>query len=135
MREPLLLVPGMMSDARVFAPQIAALSRDMTLQVANVTVGDSIREIAQNVLDCAPERFALAGHSMGGIVAMEILRRAPQRVNRLALISTTPLPDTPAQASWREPQIVRASAGDWKRRSRMRFGRKSWHLARSSRRI
>ncbi|MFV0474123.1 MAG: alpha/beta hydrolase, partial [Pikeienuella sp.] len=48
---------------------------------------------------------------MGGIVAMEIVRRAPDRVSRLALISTTPLPDTPAQAAWREPHIVRASAG------------------------
>ena len=109
--EPLVLVPGMMCDARVFAPQINELSRDFGVQVAAISAGETIRDMAQMVLDQAPARFALAGHSMGGIVAMEVLRRAPERVSRIALISTTPLAETPEQAAWREPHIVKAQAG------------------------
>lgn len=109
--EPLVMVPGMMCDARVFAPQINDLSRDTGVHVAAVAGGESIRDMAGRVLDQAPQRFALMGHSMGGIVAMEVLRRAPERVSRIALISTTPLAETPEQASWREPQIVKAQAG------------------------
>ncbi|SMR72987.1 Pimeloyl-ACP methyl ester carboxylesterase [Aliiroseovarius halocynthiae] len=111
MKEPLVLIPGMMCDARVFGPQINDLSRDHTVIVAAPTQGDTVREMASLLLDQLPTRFALAGLSLGGIVAMEMARRAPDRVNRLALISTTPLSDTPAQAGWREPQIVRAIAG------------------------
>ncbi len=111
MQEPLVLVPGLVCDARVFAPQINSLSRKYTVQVANLSQGGTIREMAAHLLDQAPARFALAGHSMGGIVAMEVARRAPERVSRLALMSTSPLPDTPAQAAWREPLIVRAQAG------------------------
>lgn len=111
MKEPILLVPGMMCDARVFGPQIDDLSRDYTLQVANVARAESIREMAAEAIHHAPARFALAGHSMGGIVAMEILRRVPERVTRIALISTTPLAETPAQAAWREPQIIKAQTG------------------------
>lgn len=111
MSEPLVLIPGMMCDGRVFGPQIDDLSRDHVVIVAPPVVGETIREMAAHILDQLPPRFALAGISMGGIVAMEIARRAPDRVIRLALMSTSPLPDTPAQATWREPQIVRASAG------------------------
>ena len=111
MHEPVVLIPGMMCDARVFGPQIDDLSQDHIVVVAPPVHGDTIRDMAGIILDQLPPRFALAGLSMGGIVAMEIARRAPERVSRLALISTTPLPDTPAQAAWREPQIVRASAG------------------------
>ncbi|MGH1367155.1 MAG: alpha/beta fold hydrolase [Maritimibacter sp.] len=111
MKEPILLIPGMMCDARVFEPQIKDLSREFTLQVAQVCQQESIREMAAEVLHHAPNRFALCGLSMGGIVAMEVLRRAPERVTRICLISTTPLAETPEQAVWREPQIVKAQAG------------------------
>lgn len=111
MNEAILFVPGMMCDARVFAPQITALSRRHAIHLANVIDGQSIREIAAGILHQAPPRFALCGLSMGGIVAMEILRRVPERVTRLCLISTTPLAETPEQAVWREPQIVKAQAG------------------------
>ncbi|GKY89506.1 alpha/beta fold hydrolase [Sinisalibacter aestuarii] len=112
MSEPILLVPGMMCDARVFGPQIEDLSRDFALHIARVTRADSIREMAAEAIHHAPARFALAGLSMGGIVAMEILRRVPERVTRFALISTTPLAETPEQAAWREPQIVKAQSGN-----------------------
>lgn len=111
MQDPILFVPGMMSDARVFLPQIEALSRRHNVQVAQVTGGETIREMAAEAIHHAPPRFALVGHSMGGIVAMEILRRVPERVARIALISTTPLAETPEQAAWREPQIVKAQSG------------------------
>ena len=91
MKDAVLLVPGMMCDSRVFGPQIEALSRDHAVTVANVSKAHSIREMAADVLFQAPPRFALCGLSMGGIVAMEILRRVPERVTRLCLISTTPL--------------------------------------------
>jgi pimeloyl-ACP methyl ester carboxylesterase len=112
MSEPILFVPGMMCDARVFAPQIDDLSRDFALHIARVTRAESIREMAAEAIHHAPPRFALAGLSMGGIVAMEILRRVPERVTRIALMATTPLAETPEQAAWREPQIVKAQSGN-----------------------
>lgn len=111
MKEPILFVPGMMCDARVWTPQIADLSRDFALHFPSIARAESIREMAAEIIHQAPPRFALAGHSMGGIVAMEVLRRVPERVTRVALISTTPLAETPAQAAWREPQIIKAQTG------------------------
>ncbi|MEP1519770.1 MULTISPECIES: alpha/beta fold hydrolase [Rhodobacterales] len=111
MAEPLVLLPGMMCDARLFGPQIAELSADMTVTVAPVTRGERIEEIASGLLDELPARFALAGLSMGGIVAMEILRRAPDRITRLALMDTNPLAETPVVAAAREPQIIGARTG------------------------
>jgi pimeloyl-ACP methyl ester carboxylesterase len=109
--EPLVLLPGMMCDARLWGPQIAALSRERLVHVAPITGGDTIEKIAALVLSDAPPRFALAGLSMGGIVAMEVVRRAPDRVTRLALLDTSPLSEPPAYAALRDPQIARARAG------------------------
>ncbi len=111
MKEAIVFAPGMMCDARIFAPQINDLSRQYPIHIASMNDHENIRQMALSVLDTAPERFALVGLSMGGIVAMEILRRAPERVTRVALISTTPLAETPSQSAWREPQIARARAG------------------------
>ena len=111
MAEPLVFLPGMMCDARLFGPQIAELSADMAVTVAPVTQGERIEEIASGLLDLLPKRFALAGLSMGGIVAMEILRRAPDRVTRIALMDTNPLAETPIVAANREPQIVKVRSG------------------------
>ncbi|MGA9410344.1 MAG: alpha/beta fold hydrolase [Roseobacter sp.] len=111
MPEPLVLLPGMMCDARLFGPQIADLSVDHCVTVAPITQGGRVEDIATLLLGRLPERFALAGLSMGGIVAMEILRRAPGRVSRLALLDTNPLAETPQTAAAREPQIVAARAG------------------------
>lgn len=111
MPEPLVLLPGMMCDARLFGPQIAEMSADTAVMVAPVTQGERIEEIASSLLDLLPKRFALAGLSMGGIVAMEILRRAPDRVTRIALMDTNALAETPQYATAREPQIVAARAG------------------------
>lgn len=110
-QDPLVLLPGMMSDARIFQPQIMALSTQVPVTVAPLIGGERIEDIAIQLLQQLPSRFALAGLSMGGIVAMEILRRAPERVSRLCLMSTSPLPDTPAQAATREPLIIGARTG------------------------
>jgi pimeloyl-ACP methyl ester carboxylesterase len=111
MAEPVVFLPGMMCDARVFAPQIAALSRERAVQVAPITGADSVEKIADQIVFHAPPKFALVGLSMGGIVAMEVIRRVPLRVTHLALLDTTPFSETPAQAAAREPQIARARAG------------------------
>ncbi|KAE9627562.1 alpha/beta fold hydrolase [Parasedimentitalea maritima] len=110
-QDPLVLLPGMMCDARIFQPQIMALSTQVPVTVAPLIGGERIEDIAIQLLQQLPSRFALAGLSMGGIVAMEILRRAPERVSRLCLMSTSPLPDTPAQAATREPLIIGARTG------------------------
>ncbi|MEL7026018.1 MAG: alpha/beta hydrolase, partial [Pseudomonadota bacterium] len=110
MAEPLLLLPGMMCDARLFAPQIAAFSGQRAVQVAPL-VGDTIEDIAARVIADAPPRFALAGLSMGGIVAMEMLRQAPDMVARLALLDTNPMAELPEVAAAREPQIALVKAG------------------------
>ncbi len=109
--DPLMLLPGLMCDARVFAPQIEEFASRLPVMVWPTTQGDRIEEIASDILTGAPPRFALLGHSMGGIVAMEVIRRAPSRVTRACLISTSPLAETPEQAAAREPRMVAARAG------------------------
>ncbi|MEL7080762.1 MAG: alpha/beta fold hydrolase, partial [Pseudomonadota bacterium] len=78
------------------------------------TKGERVEEIASGLLDTLPARFALAGLSLGGVVAMEILRRAPDRVTRMALMSTNALAETPQAAAAREPQIVKVRSGKFK---------------------
>ncbi|MFP4328876.1 MAG: alpha/beta fold hydrolase [Paracoccaceae bacterium] len=111
MTEPVVFLPGLMCDTRLFEPQLMLLGRERPVMVAPITGGERIEEIASGLLPLLPAKFALAGLSMGGIVAMEILRRAPERVTRLALMDTEPLAETPQVAAWREPLIVKARAG------------------------
>ena len=108
---PLVLLPGMMCDARLFAPQVAALSPRRALHLAPIGGHDTMSALAAEVLAHAPACFALAGLSMGGIVAMEVLRQAPHRVERLALLDTNPRAEDPEVQARREPQIERARAG------------------------
>lgn len=111
MRDPLVFLPGFMADARVFGPQVAALSLDTPVMVAPVTQGERVEEIASDLLTAAPAKFGVAGMGFGGAVAMELLRRAPDRVTRIALIDATPLAETPQDASAREARIIRARTG------------------------
>ncbi|WP_439141434.1 alpha/beta fold hydrolase [Pseudooctadecabacter sp.] len=111
MAEPLVLLPGMMCDARVWATQLTVLSYERPVTVAPVCTGDRIEEIASGLLSSLPTKFALCGHGMGGIVALELIRRAPERVIRLALIGTNALMDTPQEAADREPRMIGAKAG------------------------
>ena len=111
MTEPVVLLPAMMCDARLFQAQITPLSRQRPVMVAPISGAERIDEIASTLLDMLPHKFALAGHSMGGIVALELLRRAPNRVTRLALMATSPLGETPQTSAAYEPLIVAARAG------------------------
>lgn len=105
------MLPGMMCDARLFAPQIAAFSGGRALHLPPLTAADTVEDLAAQVLADAPPRFALAGLSMGGIVAMEILRHAPDRVERLALLDTNPLAEADAVKERRGPQLSAVKAG------------------------
>lgn len=109
---PLLLLPGMMCDARLFGPQIEALSGDYPLMTMPIGGKGNMVELARAVLEVAPPRFALLGLSMGGIVAMEMLRQAPARVDRLALLDTNPRAETEEKRASRTPQMEAAAQGD-----------------------
>lgn len=111
MAETLVLIPGLACTARLFEPQIAALGADRTIVVADHARDDSIPAIAARLLREAPDRFALAGLSMGGYVAMEVMRQAPERVERLALLDTSARPDTPEAGQDRRRLIALAEAG------------------------
>ena len=111
MKQPLVLLPGMMCDERLFAPQIEVLASACAISVADLTQHDSMAGLAASVLNESPQTFALAGLSMGGIVAMEIMRQAPERVTRLGLIDTNPLAEADAMKARRAPQIETAKAG------------------------
>lgn len=108
---PLVLLPGMMCDARLFLPQISDLSGFCTIQIATLTGFDTIEALAKQVLQQAPPTFALAGLSMGGIVAMEMMRLAPERIERLALLDTNHKAELAEVRLRREPQIEQVRAG------------------------
>lgn len=87
-RGNVVLLPGLMCDRAVWQPQIAALSGRYDCFVADYGHAQSLAAMAELVLQSAPPRFSLAGHSMGGRVALEVMRRAPERIARLALLDT-----------------------------------------------
>ena len=107
---PLVLVPGLNCSARLYAEQIPALWRFGPVVVADHTRDDSIAAIARRILAAAPPLFALAGLSMGGYIAFEIMRRAPQRVAKLALMDTGARPETAEQTARREAPMALARA-------------------------
>lgn len=107
---PLLLIPGMMCDARMWGDLPTQLGCD--IHHALPVAGENVQDMATAILVNAPPRFALAGLSMGGIIAMEILRQAPDRVARLALLDTNPRAETPDTQARRAPQIARALSGE-----------------------
>ena len=108
---PIVLVPGLNCSARLYAEQIPALWRFGPVTVADHTRDDSMTAIAARILAAAPPRFALVGLSMGGYIALEIMRQAPQRVAKLALLDTGSRPETPEQTARRRPRIELAKAG------------------------
>lgn len=109
-RTPLILLPGLLCDERLFGPQLAGLTDVAELTVADLTGDDDIGAMAERVLAAAPESFALAGLSMGGYVALEIVGRAPGRVRRLALLDSRARPDT-GQESGRRRELIGLAQG------------------------
>src|SRR4051812_16800891 len=109
---PILLVPGLVSSPRIFTPLMPALWRLGPVTVANHIRDDNLGAIARRILAEAPPRFALAGHSMGGYIAFEILRQAAERVAKLALINTQARPDTAEATARRHGMIARTEKGE-----------------------
>ena len=108
---PLVLVPGLTCSARLWAPQIAALWPFGPVMVADHRRDASMDAIAKRILSSAPPRFALAGLSMGGYIAFAMMRLAPERIAKLALLDTSARPDTPEQTAGRKTQIAMAQSG------------------------
>lgn len=113
-KTPLALLPGLLCDAALWQPQVEALSDIAEPRVADFTSQETIAAMAASVLAMMPERFALAGLSMGGYVALEIMATAPERVSRLALLDTRAQPDSEDQKSRRRGLIELAEKGQFK---------------------
>ena len=111
MRNALILLPGMMCDARLFKPQIAHFSDRYDITVPRLDTGATMAELAGDILRTAPAQFALGGLSMGGIVAMEIMRQASDRVTHLALMDTNPYAELDVVKQRRGPQMDKVAAG------------------------
>ncbi len=111
---PLILLPGLLCDATLWRHQRENLADLADIAVADLTGHDSFAALADMVLAAAPARFALAGLSMGGYVAQEIMRRAPERVLRLALLDSSARGDEAAQARRRRGLIELAGRGRFK---------------------
>lgn len=111
MSEPLVLISGFMADARSFMPQIARLGADRPVILLSPGLGDSLEKIVADVASHLPPRFALVAHGLGGNIAIEILRKRPEAVTRIALISTDPLPESPQIAAEQEALLVAAKTG------------------------
>lgn len=101
-RHPLVLIPGLLCDASVWQRQRAALEDIADIRVADHGLRDSLTEMARAILASAPPRFAIAGHSMGGRVAFEVYRAAPERISGVALMDTGNHPLPPGEAGERE---------------------------------
>jgi pimeloyl-ACP methyl ester carboxylesterase len=104
----LVLLPGLTNDGRVWRGVADRLADVASVRVADLTTRDTMAALADDVLAKAPARFALAGLSMGGYCALEIVARAPERVAALGLVDTSARPDTPEGRANREKQIARA---------------------------
>ena len=104
----------MMCDSRMWRAQIDALLPYCQIQVGGIDGADNVARIAAQLLAIAPTRFALAGLSMGGILALEMWRQAPERIDRMALLDTNPHADLPQRRELRQKQIDKVRAGELK---------------------
>ena len=114
-KTPLALLPGLILDHALWAHQLENLADLAEMRVADFTTQNSVRDMARSVLEMMPEdRFALAGLSMGGYVAMEVYRQAPERIERLALLDTRASPDSPDEIGRRRSLMKMAEVGEFK---------------------
>lgn len=110
-RPRLVLLPGMPQDAELWQHQTRFLPEVAEVSVGDLTGHDSIAALARSVLESTPGRFLVAGLSMGGYVALELLRQAPERVIKLALLDTNARADTPEQTANRKAAVDLARQG------------------------
>ncbi|TNC13520.1 alpha/beta fold hydrolase [Methylobacterium terricola] len=108
---PLLFLPGLLNDAVLWRAAIDALADRTAAAVADLTLDDSVAAMARRALVVAPPRFGLVALSMGGYVAFEILRQAPERVTRLALFDTAAAPEDPGRAATRRQGMDQLKVG------------------------
>ena len=113
-RDPLVLVPGLVCDAEVWQHQVRHLADVAHIDIPPVDARDTMAGMAQDVLASAPPRFGLAGFSMGGYVALEMLRQAPERITRLALLDTSARADTREKAGGRRAAIDAIERGRYR---------------------
>lgn len=113
-KQPLLLLPGLLCDPILWAHQTEYLSDIADMTVADLTRHDNVADMAASAIEGMPETFALAGLSMGGYVAQEVMRQAGDRVTRLALLDTSSRPDTEEQTRRRRGLISLAKTGKFK---------------------
>jgi pimeloyl-ACP methyl ester carboxylesterase len=113
-REPVVMVPGLVCDAQVWHHQARHLRDLADIRIPAVDTGETMEDMARRVLRWAPPRFALAGFSMGGYVALEMLRQAPDRVVRLALLDTSARADTPEKSAGRRAAIEAIGQGRYR---------------------
>lgn len=111
---PLVLLPGLLCDAALWRPQVEGLAEVAEPLIIDLTKDDSFPAMARRALAAAPRSFALAGLSMGGYVAQEIMRQAPDRVEKLALLDTSARADTPEQTARRRGLIELSEKGEFK---------------------
>lgn len=109
-RPPLVLIPGHLCDGRLYAPQRPLLERRTRLQLADTCSDDRLAAMAERLLETAPDRFALLGLSMGGMLAMEVIAQAPDRVLGAALLDTDPTPARPKERAWRFDRVTEVLA-------------------------
>ncbi|HTC18406.1 MAG TPA: alpha/beta fold hydrolase [Stellaceae bacterium] len=112
-KTPLVLLPGLLCDRELWRRQIETLGDVASPWVADLTLDDSMAAMARRVLAAAPPSFALAGLSMGGYCALEIMRQDPARVTRLALLDTGARADSPEQTARRHGLIELAEKGEF----------------------
>src|SRR5580658_4436961 len=112
-KTPLLLLPGLLCDEELWRHQIKALKGIADCHVPDLTRHDTMEALAQSVLATAPAQFALAGLSMGGYVAFEVMRQAPERVTKLCLLDTSARPDTLEQQDKRRTFINMCHVGQF----------------------
>jgi len=106
--EPLVLLPGTLCDARVFEPVLQGLPERPTI-VPQLIGAETAQEMADRLLSQLPDRFALAGFSLGGIIALEMIARQPERITRIALLDTTARPDPEPNWTVRRNAVARAA--------------------------
>ncbi len=113
-KKTLILLPGQLCDEALWDSQVRTLSNIARVVVADLAVDDSVGAMAERVLTGAPAQFAVCGLSLGGYVAFEVMRRAPDRVTHLGLMNTSARADEAHQADLRQRRVTAARIGTFK---------------------